>query len=145
MAENESNVAIEAAPKPSSPFVWGVGRRKTAVARVRIRLGDGKLIINKRPCDEYFLIEVDRQAVRSPLQATDTVGRWDIYANVNGGGPTGQAGAVMLGLARALAKADSTLEPALRENGLLTRDSRMKERKKYGQKGARKRFQFSKR
>lgn len=145
MAENETNVAVETPAKPATPFIWGLGRRKTSVARVRIRPGDGKIVINKREADEYFVTDNDRQAIRAPLMATDTVGNWDIFVNVNGGGPTGQAGAVMLGLARALAKADSTLEPALRENGLLTRDSRMKERKKYGQKGARKRFQFSKR
>ena len=126
-------------------YVWGLGRRKKAVARVRIRPGLGKILINKRSLDAYFVKEKDLSAVLSPLMAVRMRKSWDVWVNVNGGGYTGQAGAVMLGLARALSKAMPELESALRDQGLMTRDARMKERKKYGQKGARKRFQFSKR
>ena len=127
-------------------FIWGLGRRKTAVARVRIADGQGNILINKkRTVEEYFTEDEDRKAVRAALEATQTTGRFDVWANVKGGGTTGQAGAVLLGIARALAKADPELEPALRAGGYLTRDPRMVERKKYGQSGARKRFQFSKR
>lgn len=143
---------IEAPPtekkKKSSvvnPYIWGTGRRKTAVARVRIRPGDGKFLINKREVDEYFKLGKDRQAVRTPLQVTDTGKTMDVFVNMGGGGVTGQAGAVLLGLARALVKADPVHEPKLREKNLLTRDPRKVERKKYGQRGARRRFQFSKR
>ncbi len=125
--------------------IWGIGRRKTAVARVRLLPGKGKLLINKREVDDYFSQERDRQSARSPLVATDQLKAYDIFVNAKGGGPTGQAEAVKLGIARALRKADPSLEPTLREARLLTRDPRMVERKKYGQKGARKRFQFSKR
>jgi len=125
--------------------IWGTGRRKTAIARVRLLPGKGKLLINKREVDDYFAEERDRQSARSPLVATDQLKAYDIFVNVKGGGPTGQAEAVKLGIARALRKADPSLEPTLREARLLTRDPRMVERKKYGQKGARKRFQFSKR
>lgn len=126
-------------------FVWGVGRRKKAVARVRIAPGSGKILINDRELENFFPSDRDRNQVRTPLSTTKMGSAWDIWANVNGGGITGQAGAVTLGLARALAKAMPEIETALRDQGLLTRDARMKERKKYGQKGARKRFQFSKR
>ena len=126
-------------------YVWGTGRRKKAVARVRIRSGEGKILINKRPLEEYFKSDRDRQAAQSPLATAQLANKYDVWANVNGGGPTGQADAVMLGLARALIKAAPEVTESLREKGLLTRDARMKERKKYGQKGARKRFQFSKR
>ncbi len=126
-------------------YIWGTGRRKKAVARVRIRSGEGKILINKRPLEEYFKADRDRQAALSPLDTAQLASKYDVWANVNGGGPTGQADAVMLGLARALMKAAPEVTEALREKGLLTRDARMKERKKYGQKGARKRFQFSKR
>lgn len=125
--------------------IWGTGRRKTAVARVRLLPGKGKLLINKREVDDYFSQERDRQSARSPLVATNQLKAYDIFVNAKGGGPTGQAEAVKLGIARALRKADPSLEPMLREARLLTRDPRMVERKKYGQKGARKRFQFSKR
>jgi len=125
--------------------IWGIGRRKTAVARVRLLPGKGKLLINKREVDDYFSQERDRQSARSPLVATNQLKAYDIFVNAKGGGPTGQAEAVKLGIARALRKADPSLEPTLREARLLTRDPRMVERKKYGQKGARKRFQFSKR
>lgn len=142
----------ESAPSPvkgpdgmRGGYYWGTGRRKRAVARVRIRPGDGKFVVNKREVDAYFTEDRDRKDVRAPLIATSAVGKFDIWANVKGGGPTGQTGAVVLGVARALTKADSTLEQALRDGGYLTRDSRMVERKKYGQRGARRRFQFSKR
>jgi len=125
--------------------IWGTGRRKTAVARVRIRRGSGTFEVNKRPSDDFFPSLRDRQAIIAPLEATQTVGSYDVRVNVNGGGPTGQADAIKLGLARALAKADPNLYEPLKHKGLLTRDPRMRERKKYGQPGARKQFQFSKR
>jgi small subunit ribosomal protein S9 len=142
-----ATAASPATPKaaPKSGFYWGTGRRKTSCARVRIKPGEGKLIINKKQLHEYFTQEQDRQAVMSPLAAVKGEKQFDIYANVKGGGPTGQAGAVLLGIARALKNYDENFLPALRDGGLLTRDGRMKERKKYGQMGARRRFQFSKR
>ena len=129
----------------NNPYVWGTGRRKTAIARVRIRPGDGKFQVNKRDVDEYFRIDKDQAAVRTPLVVTDTVKSYDVFVNVGGGGITGQAGAVVLGLARALAAADPSHLPKLRAQQLLRRDPRKVERKKYGQPGARRRFQFSKR
>jgi small subunit ribosomal protein S9 len=126
-------------------YFWGTGRRKCAVARVRIRPGEGKFLINERELDAFFCEERDRSDATAPLRATNTFGKFDVHANLVGGGPSGQAGAVMLGVARALREADPSLEHALREGGFLTRDSRMVERKKYGQRGARRRFQFSKR
>ena len=126
-------------------FIWGTGRRKKSVARVRIRPGSGKFIVNKREMEKYFVEDRDRNDVLSPLQIANMLKSWDIFVNVNGGGFAGQAGAVTLGLARALAKAMPEVEQSLRDKRLMTRDSRMKERKKYGQKGARKRFQYSKR
>jgi small subunit ribosomal protein S9 len=135
-----------APPLPAGKhYIWGTGRRKKSVARVRIRPGSGNILINKRDMTDYFAADADRSAVAAPLEAVNMVASWDIWANVGGGGTTGQAGAVELGLARALAKAMPELEHDLRGKGLLTRDSRMKERKKYGQRGARRRFQFSKR
>jgi small subunit ribosomal protein S9 len=125
--------------------IWGTGRRKSAVARVRLLNGTGKFLINDREVDKYFTEEKDRESARSPLVATNQLTTYDIFVNMSGGGTTGQADAVKLGVARALKKADSNLEGALRSGGFMTRDPRMKERKKYGQKGARKRFQFSKR
>ncbi len=129
----------------NNPFVWGTGRRKTAVARVRIRPGTGQFMVNKRKVDEFFPLEHARQEVRTPLTVTDTAKSIDVFVNVRGGGPTGQAGAVVLGLARALIKANTDHEAKLREHKLLSRDPRKVERKKYGQRGARRRFQFSKR
>jgi len=126
-------------------YIWGTGRRKTAVARVRMRPCTGEITINSKSYKEYFPTEDMRRQVLGALEATETVDKFDIWANVNGGGPLGQAGAVRLGIARALKKDDDTRDPALREGGFLTRDSRMKERKKYGQRGARRKFQFSKR
>ena len=125
--------------------IWGTGRRKSAVARVRLMPGKGTLRINDREVDQYFPEEKDRLAVRSPLVATQRVGAYDIFVNAHGGGPSGQADAVKLGIARALLKADASLEKALRAGKFLTRDPRMVERKKYGRAGARRSFQFSKR
>ena len=131
---------------PPDVLWWrGTGRRKTAVARVRIRPGEGKFVVNKRPYDSYFTEERDRKDLMTVLRKTNTAEGVDIYVNVRGGGYTGQAGAIVLGLGRALHRYDESLEPILRDNGFLTRDPRKVERKKYGQPGARKRFQFSKR
>jgi small subunit ribosomal protein S9 len=121
-----------------------VGRRKKAVARVRLVAGDGKITINKRDIDEYFGLETLKMTVRQPLNITNT-GNYDVLVNVNGGGLTGQAGAIRHGISRALCKADPELRDTLKKNGLLTRDPRMKERKKYGLKAARRAPQFSKR
>ena len=126
-------------------YVWGTGRRKTAVARVRIRPGSGKFLINKREVEDYFKSDRDRQVARSPLETAGLVTTFDVWANVSGGGPTGQADAVKLGLARALAKAVPEITVTLREKGLLTRDARIKERKKYGRRGARRGMQWAKR
>jgi small subunit ribosomal protein S9 len=137
--------AEQAAPAAPRTYFWGTGRRKTSVARVRIRPGSGKFVIQGRDMEKYFFDIRHRMDVIAPLKATNTFGRWDVFVNVSGGGPTGQAGAVLLGVARALMKADPTLEPKLRDGRYLTRDAREVERKKPGQPGARKRFQFSKR
>ncbi len=123
----------------------GTGRRKTAVARVRLAAGSGKILINNRPFENYFNTEVLRGMVTQPFTVTQSATKYDTSVHVGGGGPTGQAGAVRHGIARALLVADATLRPTLKAAGLLTRDPRMKERKKYGQPGARKRYQFSKR
>lgn len=133
------------APQGKQTFIWGTGRRKSAVARVRVAAGSGKVEVNGRALNDYFSSERDRKAIFGPLEVTNTGGKMDIIVNATGGGPTGQAGAIIMGLGRALVRYDGTLEPALRNAGFLTRDSRMKERKKYGQRGARRRFQFSKR
>ncbi len=123
----------------------GTGRRKTSVARVRVSSGSGKILINGRAIENYFPIEDLRSVVMQPLARTDTATKFDVKVTVQGGGPSGQAGAVRHGIARALLRADANLRAVLKADGLLTRDSRMKERKKYGQPGARKRFQYSKR
>ena len=123
----------------------GTGRRKTAVARVRLASGSGKIVINGRPFENYFPTDTLRTMVVTPLAATESATKYDIRINVEGGGPTGQAGAVRHGIARALLKVDAALRPTLKAAGLLTRDPRMREREKYGQPGARKRFQYSKR
>ena len=123
----------------------GTGRRKTSVARVRISAGSGKIQVNGRTFEVYFPLESQRMAVQQPFVTTATSGKYDVSINVVGGGPVGQAGAVRHGIARALIEADAALRPLLKADGLLTRDPRMKERKKYGQPGARKRFQFSQR
>ncbi|RCK78576.1 MAG: SSU ribosomal protein S9p (S16e) [Candidatus Ozemobacter sibiricus] len=129
---------------PEATF-WGTGRRKSSTARVRIIKGDGKILVNDRPFDEYFPIPLTRKIILQPLTVTETVGKFDIRANISGGGSTGQAGAFRHGIARALVKFNEEFRSLLRKNGLLTRDPRMKERKKYGLKKARKRPQFSKR
>ena len=126
-------------------YYWGTGRRKSSVARVRIKPGAGKLIINKRELNDYFTREQDRKSIMAPLKAVDAEKSFDVFANVQGGGSSGQAGAVLLGIARALKKYDENYVQPLRDGGHLTRDSRMVERKKPGQRGARRRFQFSKR
>jgi len=126
-------------------FYWGTGRRKSSVARVRIKPGDGKLLINKKALGDYFKREDDRNAVLSPLKTVEGEKLFDIFINVRGGGMTGQAGASQLGIARALRIYDENYTQALRDGGHLTRDGRMVERKKPGQSGARKRYQFSKR
>ncbi|HVJ82756.1 MAG TPA: 30S ribosomal protein S9 [Planctomycetia bacterium] len=126
-------------------WTWGTGRRKTAVARVRITPGSGVIEVNDKPLDVYFTEYKHQADVLAPLRATGAYGKIDVFVNATGGGISGQSGAVMMGLARALKELDAGLEPILRDGKFLTRDSRMKERKKYGQKGARRRFQFSKR
>ena len=123
----------------------GTGRRKTSVARVRLAAGSGKITVNGRPVENYFTVETQRETAISPLTRVDLLSKYDARINVDGGGLSGQAGAVRHGVARALLQVDATLRPALKKEGYLTRDPRMKERKKYGQPGARKRFQFSKR
>jgi small subunit ribosomal protein S9 len=122
-----------------------VGRRKTSVARVILSPGSGKITINRRVFENYFAIDTLRSAVVRPLEVTQSAGKYDVRVTVEGGGPTGQAGAVSLGIARALVQLNEENKPVLRQAGLMTRDPRMVERKKYGQKKARKRFQFSKR
>ena len=125
---------------------WGTGRRKTSVARVRIIPGgESGIIVNKKPIEEYFDRSDHVQAAKHPIEHVEKISEYAILVNVKGGGNTGQAGAISHGLARALVKADESLRPSLKKAGFLTRDSRMVERKKYGQKGARARFQFSKR
>ncbi|HYO83202.1 MAG TPA: 30S ribosomal protein S9 [Bryobacteraceae bacterium] len=123
----------------------GTGRRKKAIARVFLRPGNGRIVVNNRPYNEYFTTETARAVVRQPLLATETAERFDVLVLVNGGGFAGQADAVRLGVARALVEFNTELRPRLKGLGYLTRDPRQHERKKYGQKGARKRFQFSKR
>jgi len=123
----------------------GTGRRKTSIARVRLANGSGKITVNGRSFENYFPIDTLRATVTQPLTVTGTAERVDARINVTGGGPNGQAGAVRHGIARALLQFDANLRPQLKAEGLLTRDPRMKERKKYGQPGARKRFQYSKR
>jgi len=165
---NDSNTAVEtldtsalegvedapvAEPRPLSEpakpdaggFVWGTGRRKASVARVRVKPGEGKFLIKGKEVNNFFSEPQHRNQCLAPLKATGMEGKLDIYVNTSGGGITGQAGAIMLGLARALMGYDPTLEQALRDEGYLSRDSRKVERKKYGQRGARRRFQFSKR
>ena len=123
----------------------GTGRRKNAVARVILRPGVGKILINDRPYEEYFPRDAWKLQVRQPLEATSMSGQYDVFVNVGGGGLTGQAGAIRHGIARALLLVNQSLRPRLKTDGFLSRDPRVKERKKYGQKGARARFQFSKR
>ena len=124
---------------------YGTGRRKTSTARVYLRPGAGDVVVNRKPFDRYFPNETLRMIIRQPLQLTETTAKFDVLINVKGGGPAGQAGAIRHGITRALLEFNADLRPALKQAGLVTRDPRIKERKKYGQKGARKRFQFSKR
>ena len=126
-------------------YNYGTGRRKCAIARVRMKEGDGAVIVNKRSHDDYFGRDVLKNTVLKPLELTDKMGKFDILVNVRGGGPTGQAEAIRHAVSRALVEYDDALKPTLKKAGLLTRDARIKERKKYGQPGARKRFQYSKR
>lgn len=124
---------------------YGTGRRKTSTARVYLRPGSGKIVVNKRDFNTYFPNEALQMIIRQPLNLTETTEKFDILVNVDGGGTAGQAGAVRHGITRALMEFNADLRPALKKAGLVTRDPRQKERKKYGQKGARARFQFSKR
>lgn len=134
-------------PKPllKGGYHFGTGRRKTAIARVRIKLGTGKFLVNERPREQFFHIQRDQDDVIAPLRVAEMIGKVDVHCSVLGGGPTGQAGAILLGVSRALVHFDVQHEAKLRDAGFLTRDSRKVERKKYGRSGARKRFQFSKR
>ena len=129
----------------TKPYFYGTGRRKSSVARVRVYNGTGNITINGRSIDDYFGLETLKLIVRQPLTTTDTLGKFDIVCRVAGGGVTGQAGAIRHGLSRALLQYDAELRPALKKAGFLTRDPRMKERKKYGLKAARRAPQFSKR
>ena len=129
----------------NNPYIWGTGRRKTATARVRIKPGTGKFTVNGREFEQFFVTEDTRRAAVQPLVVTETRNNYDIWANVDGGGPNGQAGAISLGDARALVKENENFDKLLRDNGLLTRDSRKVERKKYGRHKARRSTQFSKR
>ena len=131
--------------KAGAQWFYGTGRRKEAVARVFVKLGSGKYEVNRRPVEEYFKNVAWRNAAMEPLKFTETLNQVDVRATAKGGGAGGQSGAVRMGLSRALARFNAELRAGLRKHGFLTRDSRMKERKKYGQKGARKRFQYSKR
>ena len=124
---------------------YGTGRRKTAVARVRVKSGEGRIVVNRQPLEEYFGRATLRMVIAQPLKLTGLEGKYDVIANVRGGGSSGQAEAIRHGISRALLGVDEALRPPLRKAGLLTRDPRVKERKKYGQRGARARFQFSKR
>ncbi len=128
-----------------NPWTWGLGRRKSAVARVRIKAGAGGFVVNGKPMEDFFCTIETRNQATSALKVTESEGTYDIFVNVKGGGPTGQSGAVGLGVARALRTINPAHDEVLREHGLMTRDSRMKERKKYGRRGARRGFQFSKR
>ena len=129
----------------AKPYFYGTGRRKKSVARVRVYPGTGMITINKRSIDEYFGLETLKLIVNQPYEVTDTLGKFDIVCTVTGGGISGQAGAIRHGLAKALLQVDETYRPALKKAGFLTRDPRMKERKKYGLKAARRAPQFSKR
>src|SRR5262249_17351889 len=132
-------------PEAKASLHLGTGRRKTAVARVRLASGTGKILINGRALENYFPVESQRVIAAQPLTVTGAADKYDAQITVTGGGPNGQAGAVRHGLARALLTVDATFRPILKAEGFLTRDPRMRERKKYGQPGARKRFQYSKR
>ena len=126
-------------------YFYGTGRRKSSVARVRLLPGSGSITINGRDIDDYFGLETLKLIVRQPLELTETIGKFDVIVNVNGGGVTGQAGAIRHGISRALVESDETMKPILKKAGFITRDPRMKERKQYGLKAARRAPQFSKR
>jgi small subunit ribosomal protein S9 len=143
--ETKPQTAPNPTSEPKGGYWWGTGRRKSSVARVRIKPGSGKLMVNKKQLDEYFKREQDRKAVVAPLKAVKAEKLFDVFINVKGGGITGQSGASLLGIARALKNYDNSFVQPLRDGGHLTRDPRMVERKKPGQAGARRRFQFSKR
>jgi small subunit ribosomal protein S9 len=130
---------------PNTQEFLATGRRKSAVARVRLASGSGKIVVNGRPFENYFMVETLRNVVLQPLNLVESASKYDVRVNVTGGGPNGQAGAVRHGIARALLSADANLRPVLKSAGYLTRDPREKERKKYGQPGARRRYQYSKR
>ena len=144
MAETKTDNQTKKAPDKGG-YWWGTGRRKSSVARVRIKPGEGKLIVNKKQLADYFARQRDRKLVLAPLKAVNAEKAFDVFVNVKGGGTSGQSGAAVLGIARALKNTDENYVQSLRDGGYLTRDSRMVERKKPGQPGARKRFQFSKR
>lgn len=144
-AETPQKMPKAAKTEPKGGYWWGTGRRKSSVARVRIKPGDGKLVVNKKELGEYFVRQQDREAVMAPLKAVKGEKTFDVFVNVRGGGTTGQAGATLLGIARALKNFNEAYVQPLRDGGHLTRDGRMVERKKPGQRGARRRFQFSKR
>lgn len=146
----EAPPAPAPAPVPPRPArrdgpIWGTGRRKSSVSRVRLAPGTGNITVNGKEYKDFFPTELAQLEVTGPLRVTETLGKFDLFVNVNGGGITGQAGATALGIGRALKEIEPSLEATLREAGFLTRDSRMKERKKYGLRGARRAFQFSKR
>ncbi len=142
----QTETAVVEAPPPVIPdVVWGTGRRKSSVARVRVKNGSGRVLVNGRDFKEYFPSVQYQNIAIAPLRATGTTARFDVIANINGGGLTGQCGALSLGIARALKVIDQSLEQTLRDQNLMTRDPRMKERKKYGLHGARRGVQFSKR
>jgi len=143
--KNQRKKQPTAAELKPGQFCWGTGRRKKSIARVRLRPGSGKITVNERELTNYFPNVQAQSAVLAPLTATKSEGRYDVFIDVEGGGLTGQAGAAKLGIARALMAADPDTYGPLKNTGYLTRDSRMKERKKYGRRGARRRFQFSKR
>ena len=132
-------------PKADKKYYYGTGRRKNAIARVRLIEGNGKILVNGKDLDEYFGLETLKVIVKQPLSVTNSISKYDVISTVKGGGYTGQAGAIRHGIARALNEANQEYRPALKSNGFLTRDPRMKERKKYGLKKARKAPQFSKR
>jgi len=147
--EPVAEIQPKAPPKPQTEskggYWWGTGRRKSSVARVRIKPGNGKLVVNKKELSDYFKRAQDQNAVMAPLKAVQAEKFFDVFINVKGGGTTGQSGASLLGIARALKNYDDSYVQTLRDGGHLTRDPRMVERKKPGQRGARRRFQFSKR
>ncbi|MCX5657597.1 MAG: 30S ribosomal protein S9 [Candidatus Omnitrophica bacterium] len=145
MPEITNNKDVEKKSNNKAAKILATGRRKEAVARVQLSVGGGKITINKRPLNSYFNRSLYQQVVVESFKATDTMGKFDVSAKVEGGGLTGQADAIRLGIARALTIFDPKLRPALRKRGLLTRDPRERERKKFGQKGARKKFQWTKR